>query len=181
MSDPNISEETEEDEPTRCRKCGSHYNLRAGEDPTLYCDWCAHGVVEELAAKLASAERDAADARILMSRTTTVDASKSLRELADEMLVSRHKIMRERDDAISRAEAAEKERDAYLADAIANRKAFDEISARGDGGLHALRRTVAELEAKLDRVCEKATRGYLADGEYRATLMQISDITRETP
>ena len=46
MSDDN--EATEEDEPTRCRKCGSHYNLRDGEDPTPYCDWCAHKVVDEL-------------------------------------------------------------------------------------------------------------------------------------
>lgn len=39
---------------TECKRCGSHYELRDGYDPTPFCDECAHLEVERL-----TIERDA--------------------------------------------------------------------------------------------------------------------------
>jgi len=103
MSD-ETPEEAEEDEPTRCRKCGSHYNLRDGEDPTPYCDWCAHKVVDELTAKLADAERDVA-LGVIERKLHNVHQQKWLKEKIE--------AEDERAAAIARAEAEKSRRVAY--------------------------------------------------------------------
>ena len=51
----------ENDSETCCKSCGEEYALRDGEEPTKYCDHCAHKVVERLELELAALtkERDA--------------------------------------------------------------------------------------------------------------------------
>lgn len=36
-----------------CQRCGDEYSLRDGDDPTPYCDRCAHVVIEEQDAEIA--------------------------------------------------------------------------------------------------------------------------------
>src|SRR5690349_10138284 len=45
--------EGDEGGPDACRRCGNPYALRPGDEPTPYCDPCAHARVEELEQRLA--------------------------------------------------------------------------------------------------------------------------------
>ncbi len=49
---------TKQSETPECKKCGQFYALREGQDPTTYCDECAHVVIEELERRLNESEAD---------------------------------------------------------------------------------------------------------------------------
>lgn len=42
---------------TQCKKCGEYYALREGNEPTPFCDVCAHIEVERLSALVAKLRR----------------------------------------------------------------------------------------------------------------------------
>ena len=43
-----LDPDPENDSETCCKSCGDEYELRDGEEPTKYCDHCAHKIVERL-------------------------------------------------------------------------------------------------------------------------------------
>ena len=52
-------------EPT-CKRCGDDYELRFGEEPTEFCDRCAHLVIDELKERLETLERHVAACKTLI-------------------------------------------------------------------------------------------------------------------
>lgn len=46
-----------------CQRCGNEYLLRDGDDPTPYCDRCAHAVIEERDAEIERLRGECNEAR----------------------------------------------------------------------------------------------------------------------
>lgn len=55
--------EPEEDDELTCRRCGAMCLLRPGDDYTPFCDHCAHEVVEQQGARIATLEAALREAR----------------------------------------------------------------------------------------------------------------------
>jgi uncharacterized Zn ribbon protein len=56
-------EEEEEKSEAECARCHEEYALRDGQEPTEFCDECAHKVIDELRAQLRAAQTEAEGAK----------------------------------------------------------------------------------------------------------------------
>jgi uncharacterized Zn finger protein (UPF0148 family) len=63
-----------------CKKCGTPYLLRDGEEPTVYCDQCAH----ELAEAVLPALEKRHDKEIALLEHKLLEAEARINELVNE-------------------------------------------------------------------------------------------------
>lgn len=65
VNDVGICEDCETEMETECKRCHNQYELRFGEEPTEFCDHCAHIVVAELRKAIEAHRAQKADDRCI--------------------------------------------------------------------------------------------------------------------
>jgi hypothetical protein len=86
-SNPEGEEEKSE---TECAKCHEEYALRDGQEPTEFCDECAHKVIDELRAQLRAAQTEAEGAK--KKAEALGEELKPLRLMTEGLLAAQKKI-----------------------------------------------------------------------------------------
>lgn len=73
----------ENDSETCCKSCGDEYALRDGQEPTKYCDQCAHKIVERLEIELEAmtANWNVTTGRLQASREQLTAANERVKDL----------------------------------------------------------------------------------------------------
>ena len=120
-------------EPPTCECCGDEYTMDAGDEPTPFCDSCAHNVLEKRTAELA-------DLRTTLARLTADLAA----------------VTAERDEALADVAAAE----APLTDIVLrHHAAMSQVERERDEARGLLRDAMA-LVGQYENAVESASRMY---------------------